>query len=124
MVFVNEMKKLDSHKEEILLPVIKLIAPFAPFISEELWEKAGEEGSVHHAAFPEYDDKYLKETKVKYPVCINGKKRGIEEFDASMSKEELQKAVMDLDYVKKWIEGKNVLKTIVVPGKMINLVVK
>ncbi|HEB62600.1 MAG TPA: leucine--tRNA ligase, partial [Bacteroidetes bacterium] len=124
MVFVNEAKKMNIHKSEILIPMIKLIAPFAPFISEELWHKAGKEGSVHHQKFPEYDESYLKESTVSYPISVNGKKRGIEEFSKDLSKEELEKKALELKYVKKWTEGKNVMKVIVVPGRMINIVVK
>jgi leucyl-tRNA synthetase len=104
--------------------MIKVIAPFAPFISEELWHRSGNAGSVHHQQFPEYDEKYLKESTVSYPISINGKKRGVEEFSKDMSKDELEKKALELDYVQKWIEGKNVMKVIVVPGRMINIVVK
>ncbi len=124
MVFVNDAKKMNIHKSEILIPMIKVIAPFAPFISEELWHKAGKEGSVHHQLFPVFDESYLKESTVSYPISVNGKKRGIEEFSKDLSKEELEKKALELKYVKKWIEGKNVMKVIVVPGRMINIVVK
>ncbi len=124
MVFVNEAKKMNIHKADILIPMIKLIAPFAPFISEELWHRAGKQGSVHHQSFPVYDNKYLQESTVSYPISVNGKKRGIEQFSKDLSKEELEKKALELDYIQKWIEGKNVMKVIVVPGRMINIVVK
>jgi len=123
MVFVNDMKKLDSHKEEVLVPMIKLIAPFAPFIAEELWHKFGKEGSVHHESYPEFEEKYLKESSIKFPICINGKKRGIEEFDANASNDEIENIVVDLDYVKKWVGEKQIKKVIVVKGRMVNIVI-
>ncbi|HHH52414.1 MAG TPA: leucine--tRNA ligase, partial [Bacteroidetes bacterium] len=113
-----------TNKSEILLPMIKLIAPFAPFIAEELWSMAGKEGSVHHQKFPKYDEGHLVEAFDTYPISVNGKKRGIEKFPKNISKEELEKNALNLDYVKKWTEGKKILKVIVVPGRMINIVVK
>ncbi|MGE5355633.1 MAG: leucine--tRNA ligase [Deltaproteobacteria bacterium] len=124
MIFVNEMKRLECSKEEILLPVIRLVAPFAPFIAEELWSRAGFSGSVHHQSFPVHDDTYLEESTIEYPVCINGKKRGSEVFPKEMTDAELQNKILALDYIDKWLEGKAVLKFIIVPGKMINIVVK
>ncbi len=124
MVFVNDAKKMNINSSEVLIPMIKLIAPFAPFISEELWHKAGMEGSVHHQLFPEYDEKYLRESMVSYPISVNGKKRGVEQFPKDMPKEDLQRKALELDYIQKWLQGKNVLKVIVVPGRMINIVVK
>jgi len=117
------MKKNDSHKKDILTPMVKLIAPFAPFIAEELWSKLGNSGSVHHEEYPAFEEKYLKESTVKYPVCINGKKRGIEEFPADATQDEIKQAVRELDYVKKWIGDKPVKKEIVVPGRMVNIVI-
>lgn len=123
MVFVNDIKKKDSHKREILEPMVKLIAPFAPFISEELWHKLGGEGSVHYEKFPVFEEKYLKESSINYPVCINGKKRGIESFNADASNDEIEKIVVELDYVKKWIDNKPIRKVIVVKGRMVNIVI-
>jgi len=123
MVFVNEMRKIGTHKKDILIPMIKLIAPFAPFVSEELWSKSSNSGSVHHTEFPIFDEKYLKESSIKYPVCINGKKRGIEEFDANSTNDDIEKIVIELDYVKKWIGDKKIRKVIVVKGRMVNIVI-
>lgn len=124
MIFVNEMKRLECNKKEVLLPVIRLIAPFAPFIAEELWLRTGHAGSVHLEKFPVYDNKYLEESAIEYPICINGKKRGSEVFAKSLSNDEIEKKVLKFDYITKWIEGKTVQKIIVIPGRMINIVVK
>ncbi len=123
MVFVNEMKKINSHKEDILLPMIKLIAPFAPFIAEELWRKSGNTESIHRENYPVFEEKYMKESTIKYPICINGKKRGIEEFSADATQDEIKEIVRELDYVKKWIGDKAIKKEIVVPGRMVNIVI-
>ena len=77
MVFVNEMKRLECYKREILMPALRLIAPFAPFISEELWYKTGNDKSIHKQSFPVYEEKYLAESVIEYPICINGKKRKV-----------------------------------------------
>jgi leucyl-tRNA synthetase len=124
MIFVNDMKRLECHKKDVLLPMIRLIAPFAPFIAEELWHLTGHTGSVHLQQFPVYDKKYLEESTIEYPVCINGKKRGLEIFEKSMTNADIENKVLALDYVNKWLEGKTPLKIIVIPGRMINIVVK
>lgn len=123
MIAVNDLRKIGTNKRQILEPFVRVIAPFAPFISEELWSQLGGEGSVHHAAFPDFDESWLVEDKVSYPICINGKKRGMEEFDTDMSPKEIESAVKELDYLEKWIEGKTIRKVIVVPNRMVNLVV-
>lgn len=124
MIFVNEMKRLECNKKEIMMPVLKVIAPFALFIAEELWSRAGNADSIHHQQYPQFENKYLEESTIEYPVCINGKRRGSEIFPKEMSDSELQKKVVELDYVDKWLEGKEIMKIIIVPGKMINIVVK
>ncbi len=123
MVCVNELRKANCNKRAILDPFVRLIAPFAPFISEELWEQLGHTGSVHHTDYPQHEEKYLIEANVEYPICINGKKRGMETFAKDTPKGDLEKLVVELDYVQKWVEGKPIRKVIVVPGRMINIVV-
>lgn len=123
MVFVNEMKRTDCHKAAVLVPAIKLIAPFAPFIAEELWSRTGATTSVHHELIPMYDDGLLVEDSVIYPVCINGKKRGEIELGAELNPKEIEGHALTLDIVSKWVEGKTIKKVIVVPNKMINIVV-
>lgn len=124
MVAVNEWKKLDCHKAGILNPLARLIAPFAPFIAEELWEMLGEKPSVHHAAMPILEEKYLVDDEVEYPLCINGKKRASASFPTDMDRKELEQAARQAPDIQKWLEGKTVVKVIVVPGRMINFVVK
>ena len=123
MVASNELKKSDCHKRSILEPLVITIAPFAPHLAEALWHELGNEGSVHHSKYPTFNEEYLKEDAITYPVSINGKKRATAEFAATLSKDELEVAALNLEVVKKWTEGKEVRKVIVVPKRMINIVV-
>ena len=123
MIAVNDLRKLGTNKKEVLEPLVRLIAPFAPFISEELWSLLGGEGSVHHAAYPIHDESHLVEDSITYPICVNGKKKTLHEFDASLSKDDIEQAVKSLEDLSKWTDGKAIRKVIVVPGRMVNLVV-
>ncbi|MFZ1703378.1 MAG: leucine--tRNA ligase [Saprospiraceae bacterium] len=123
MVCTNELKRLDCHKSEILEPLVRLLAPFAPFITEELWELLGSKGSVHHSAYPEFNPEYLKSDTIEYPVCVNGKKRDMVEIDSKMSQSDLEALVLSLNTVQKWLEGATPKKIIVVPNRMINIVI-
>ncbi|NNF22650.1 MAG: class I tRNA ligase family protein, partial [Saprospiraceae bacterium] len=124
MIAVNELKKLNCRKKDILIPLLKLIAPFAPYTSEGLWKLSGNESSIHLTDFPEYDESFLVQDSFEYPVCVNGKKRFIKSFPSDISKDEIENTVLDLDELQRWIEGKTIIKTIVVPKRMINIVVK
>ena len=123
MVATNELHKAQTNKRAILEPMVKLMAPFAPFISEELWHVLGNEGSVHHADYPKLDESYLVEDTKTYPVAFNGKTRFTADFPASATKEALEKAVLELEGTQKWTEGKTIRRIIVVPGRMINIVI-
>ena len=123
MVAVNELKKLNCHKKEILAPLIQLLAPFAPFISEELWETLGHSESIHQASYPIFDESNIKEDSVTYPVCFNGKKRLEATFSADESRDAIMEKVMTIEGMDKYLEGKTPKKVIVVPGRMINIVV-
>lgn len=124
MMCVNELKRLECNKKKILEPLNILLAPFAPFITEELWSLMGHEDSVHKAVYPRFEEKYMVQNTVEYPVCVNGKKRDLVSVPAQLTRQEIQSLALSLDNVKKYVEGKEVQKVIVVPGRMINLVVK
>lgn len=123
MMAVNDLKKANCHKRDILDPLVRLIAPFAPFMAEELWHMLGHEGSIHHSDFPSYNEEYLKEDEVVYPVCINGKKRDEIALATGMDKADIEAQVLALDNVVKWMDGKPAKKIIVVPNRMVNIVV-
>lgn len=124
MMCVNELKRLECNKKEILNALNILLAPFAPFITEELNQLLGNKDSVHKASYPIYDEKYLILDTVEYPICVNGKKRDLVTLSSSLTQKEIQELAPTLGNVKKYIEGKDLQRIIVVPGKMINLVVK
>lgn len=122
MVATNELGRLNCHKREVLRELAILIAPFAPFTSEELWHALGESGSVHHAAFPTLREEYLVSDTITYPIAFNGKTRLTVDFPASATPAELEKAALELEALQKHLEGKAIKKVIVVPGRMINIV--
>ncbi|MBK8820109.1 MAG: leucine--tRNA ligase [Saprospiraceae bacterium] len=123
MVCVNELKRLECHTAEILEPLVRLLAPFAPFITEELWQNLGNSSSVHKSTYPVYNPEFLTSDTVEYPVCVNGKKRDMIEVSKEMSAAEIENMVMAMDMVQKWLEGKAPKKIIIVPDRMINIVV-
>lgn len=124
MVVANELKKLNCTKREILEPLVVLMAPFAPFITEELWHKLGHEGSIHATGtYPKHDDAHLVQNTITYPVCINGKKRAMATFAADANNETIEKEALSIEEVQKWIDGKAIRKIIVVPKRMVNIVI-
>ena len=124
MIAVNELSKLKTNKRAILEPLVIAIAPFAPHMAEELWEKLGHKPSVLDATFPVVDQKYLVDDTVVYPVMFNGKKRFVIEVPADTKSDELEKMVLTHEKSKQYLEGKEVKKVIIVPKKVINIVVK
>jgi len=124
MICVNELRKLKCNKKSVLESMTILLAPFTPFIAEELWLKLGNDTSVHKASYPKFNPDYLIEDEVAYPICINGKKKMLKSFPTDMTKDEMEKQALIIPELDKWTEGKSILKVIVVPKKMINIVVK
>ena len=123
MVATNELRKQKTRNRAALTDLVLALAPFAPFLAEELYHALGFVGSVHQATFPQANEDYLKEDEVEYPVSINGKMRFKTTFPTDAAKAEIERAVQELEPLQKWIEGKAVRRIIVVPGRMINVVV-
>lgn len=123
MVLVNDLRKEKCSKAAILQDVVALLAPFAPFITEELWEALGNKTSVHLAAFPEFDASALVEDEVTYPVCFNGKKKFLVQVSASLDKAKIEEMVPNFEQLDKYLDGKTIKKIIVVPGRIINIIV-
>ena len=130
MELVNEMYR---YKEGTVNPglfgaaikdLIIMLAPFVPHVTEEMWEHLGYEGSVHDQIWPEYDEKALVKDTVEIVVQVNGKIKEKLDIAGGLSREEMEKTAMENEKVKGLIEGKNVVKVIAVPGKLINIVVK
>ncbi|MCH5235805.1 MAG: leucine--tRNA ligase [Muribaculaceae bacterium] len=124
MVALNELSAQKSTNKEAMDIFTRLIAPFAPHIAEEFWHKLGHEGSVADAEWPKWNEEYLKEDMVKYPVSFNGKTRFMLDVPADMPKEEVEKTALSSPEAAKWLEGKTLQKVIVVPGRIVNIVVK
>ena len=124
MICVNELGQQKCTNHALLTDLVVLIAPFAPHIAEELWHAMGGQGSVCDASWPVYDEKYLKEDEVKMMVSFNGKVRFPMNFAANTPKEEVEKAVLADERTAKYLGGKNIVKVIVVPNRIVNIVVK
>ena len=122
MICINELQGLKTASREVLQPLLILLAPFAPHITEELWHAIGEETTIVAAQWPEYDEKLLVEDSFKYPVSFNGKTRFIIELPREASQDEIREAVLSADEAQKWLEGKTPKKVIIVPGRIINIV--
>ncbi|MDD3479242.1 MAG: leucine--tRNA ligase [Paludibacteraceae bacterium] len=123
MICVNELATLKCTKRDVLEPLLVLLAPFAPHITEELWHTLGHTNSICDATFPLCNEAHLVETSVKYPISFNGKVRFILELPADMSKEEVEKTALANEQTTKFLEGKQPKKVIVVPGKIVNIVI-
>ena len=124
MICVNELSQSKCTNKELLKDVIKLLAPFAPHISEELWHALGETTSVCDVQWPEYNEEYLKENDIQMTVSFNGKARFQKVFSIDDSKEEIEKKVLADERTQKYIADKTIIKTIIVPKKIINIVLK
>lgn len=123
MICTNALNDLKCNKREILEPLCILIAPYAPHIAEELWNKLGHQESLSYVKFPELDEKYLIEDSHKYPISFNGKMRYSLELPMGLTKEEIEKEVLAHESSQKWLDGKTPKKVIVVPKRIVNVVV-
>ncbi len=124
MIAVNELSAMGTTSRAILEPLVVLLSPFAPHICEELYEALGHSESVGRASFPEFRSEYTLEDSVTYPVQFNGKMRFTLELPKSASVAEVEEAVRAAEQTAKWTADKTIAKVIVVPGRIINIVVK
>ncbi|WP_026914654.1 leucine--tRNA ligase [Christiangramia portivictoriae] len=122
MICVNELTAQKCSSREVLEPLAVLIAPYAPHIAEELWQKLGHDKSITTANYPEFEEKYLVESKKNYPVSFNGKMRFTIELPMDLSKDEIEKNVLEDERTKNQLSGSTPKKVIVVPGKIVNIV--
>jgi leucyl-tRNA synthetase len=122
MICVNELQDLKCNKREIIEPLVVLLSPFAPHISEELWKKMGHAQSISTAAWPEFKPEYLVESSFDYPVMFNGKLRFKVTFELSASAQEIEAAVRSHPQTEKYLGGQPLKKVIVVPKKIVNVV--
>lgn len=122
MICVNELTALKCNKKGILSDLILTLAPFAPFVSEELWHALGNNSTVCNAIWPKFKEEYLAEDSFKYGVAFNGKVRFEVEFPADTTQEVVEETVLKHESAQKWLDGKTPKKIIFVPKKMINVV--
>ena len=124
MICVNELGQQKCNNRGLLRSLLILIAPFAPHIAEELWEAIGEKNSVCDAQWPTWDEANLTEDEVQLTISFNGKARFQMTFPTDASKEDIEKAAVNYEISLKYTEGKTIVKVIVVPKKIVNIVYK
>ncbi|MDE6082068.1 MAG: class I tRNA ligase family protein, partial [Muribaculaceae bacterium] len=123
MIALSELTQQKCTSRQVLEQYLILLAPFAPHIAEELWHAMGNTTTICDAAWPEFNEEYVKESSVKMAVSFNGKARYTIEVPADMPAAEVEKVALAHEGAAKWTEGKTVRKVIVVPGKIVNIVV-
>ena len=124
MIAVGELQQQKCRSKEVLEQLVVLIAPFAPHIAEELWHTLGHATTVCDAAWPAFDEKYLVESEMQLTISFNGKARFQKKFPADATNDAIQTAVLEDEQSQKYIGDKKVVKVIVVPKKIVNVVVK
>ncbi|MFZ4786024.1 MAG: class I tRNA ligase family protein, partial [Flavobacteriales bacterium] len=122
MIAVNELTEQKSNKRSVLEPLIILVAPYAPHIAEELWEKLGHTESVTGADWPKFDEAHLQDDAFDYPVSFNGKTRFFISLPIDMNAADVEKAALSHEKAAQWLEGKTPKKVIVVPKRIVNVV--
>ena len=124
MIFINAVYKEDVFPLEYATNFVKLLNPIAPFMTEEIWQMLGHDKTIAYEKWPTYDEEKTKEETFEMVVQVNGKVRGKIEVSMDTSKEEMETLAKNLDNVKKYIEGKEIVKIITVPKKLVNIVIK
>ncbi len=122
MICVNELTDLKCNKRAILEPLAIILSPYAPHIAEELWSLLGHKETITYAKFPEWKEEFIKDDSFEYPVSVNGKTRFKITMPLDFSKEEIESEVMTSDEMKKYLNGNQPKKIIVVPGRIVNVV--
>ena len=122
MIFVNAANKADNFYVEYAKGFVQLLAPIAPHLSEELWQKLGEEGGISYVAWPNYDESKLVENEIEIVLQVNGRVKAKAVVPKDMTREQLEEFALSNDEIKENIEGKTVRKVIAVPGKLVNVV--
>ncbi len=124
MIAVGELAQQKCTSRAVLEQLVALLAPFTPHMAEELWHALGHETTVSSAPWPKYDEQYLKEDTQTLSVSFNGKTRFTLDFPAGAAKDDIEKAALASEQAQKYLEGKQVVKVIVVPGRIVNVVIK
>ncbi len=124
MVFVNELTGREVRPRAVLEPFVLLLAPYAPHLAEELWAKLGHAGTLTYEPWPRYDERYLVEDLITVVVQVNGKVRDQLQVAADEDPQAVKALALESTKVRSWTEGKKIVKTIYVPGKLVSVVVK
>ena len=121
---MNELSGQKCHNKSVLRTLVVLIAPFAPHIAEELWHALGEEHSVCDAEWPTWNEAFLTEDTMRLSISFNGKTRFTLDFPAEADNASIEKTVLADEQTQKYIEGKQIVKVIIVPKRIVNVVLK
>ncbi|MCO5113584.1 MAG: leucine--tRNA ligase [Bdellovibrionaceae bacterium] len=124
MIYTNELYKLPKVSKEMVLPLIQILAPFAPHFCEELWQRLGQTGFVCVTPWPQYDENLCVDNLLVTAVQVNGKTRGTIDVEANTSEDEALKLAHNLKTVQAQLEGKNIVKVIYKPGRILNIIAK
>ena len=124
MIFINDVYKEEVFPKKYALEFVKLLNPICPHVTEELWEFLGNNKTIAFESWPTYDEKKCKDTVVTMAIQVNGKVRGSIDIDINTDNEKIEKMAFEVDNVKKFTEGKEVVKVIIIKGRIINIVVK
>jgi leucyl-tRNA synthetase len=124
MTLVNEMNRYESLPKASVEKFVQILAPFAPHIAEELWEKLGHTASVFRCGWPVYNPDKIVDEVIRLVVQVNGKLRDTIEVATNITEEDAKKIALESDVIKKWTENKEILKVVIVKGKLVNIVVK
>ena len=121
MIFVNEVTAQEKRPRKLLEPFVLTLAPYAPHLAEELWEKLGHQQTLAYEPWPKYDEALLREDTITIILQINGKVRDRMDVPAQISAAELEKLALANERIKENLTGKQIKKVIVVPGKLVNI---
>jgi leucyl-tRNA synthetase len=124
MIFVNEAYKAPKIYIGIIEGLVKLISPICPHMGEELWEILGHNNTIAYESWPEYDEEKTKESVVTYAVSVNGKLRDKIEVEANTNSKEVEAIALSSSKIKAYTDGHQIVKVIVVPNKIVNIVIK
>lgn len=124
MICLNEMEKEKEISKTNYAIFIMLLSPFAPHLAEEIWAELGNSESIFKSAWPKYDPDLAKDENINLVLQINGKVRDTIEVPAEIGEDEAKKLAQENEKVKKWTEGKEIVKVIFVKGKLVNIVIK
>lgn len=124
MIFINAVYKEGYLPKEYAIGFVKILSPLCPHLAEELWYMLGHDNTITYEKWPEYDDTKTKEDDIEIAIQVNGKVRDTIKVSKEISKEDLEKEALSKDIIKKWIENKEIVKIITIPGRIVNIVIK